>query len=295
MPDEIERPEAFPSPPEGPEPLQPFDERFGIRPLDEGPPPFPPACGTDVDCPLPHNSAATHPGYGPAAPAELAFDLEAAAADLVFDIEADYFRTCDYRHLLRDARHVYRAASEVRRSLRSRAPDDRLAAGLGDVEDTLKHLESALGPRRSVFIDRSLREAWTLADVLRRQTGRAGDDVARSHEPLPPPRTRALPGRPDVGREDRGPVEPVAPPRSLERDSEPPIPENMKGLAALPPADRAAALRQRTCPVTGDLLGSMGRPLKVDVRGRSVFVCCRGCVEDIEANPAQYLPQLNGK
>ena len=56
----------------------------------------------------------------------------------------------------------------------------------------------------------------------------------------------------------------------------PRIPAAMKGIALLKPSDQAAALAQRKCPVTGDLLGSEGKPLKVRVRGRTVFVCCRG-------------------
>jgi multidrug efflux pump subunit AcrA (membrane-fusion protein) len=50
-------------------------------------------------------------------------------------------------------------------------------------------------------------------------------------------------------------------------------------LDKLPPADRKAAEAQRLCPVQGEVLGSMGVPIKVDLGGgRSVFVCCKGCV-----------------
>jgi len=48
-------------------------------------------------------------------------------------------------------------------------------------------------------------------------------------------------------------------------------------LAQLQPEDRTAAEKQKTCPVSGQLLGSMGVPIKVDVNGRSVFICCEGC------------------
>lgn len=44
------------------------------------------------------------------------------------------------------------------------------------------------------------------------------------------------------------------------------------------------ALQQRTCPVTGDLLGSMGKPIKVNVNGRFIFVCCQGCVAAVRDN-----------
>jgi hypothetical protein len=63
----------------------------------------------------------------------------------------------------------------------------------------------------------------------------------------------------------------------------------MQGIALLPVADRKVALAQRTCPVTGDLLGADGKPMKVQLRGRPVFVCCEGCMVDLKANPQKYL------
>ncbi|HEX7447603.1 MAG TPA: heavy metal-binding domain-containing protein [Pirellulales bacterium] len=50
-----------------------------------------------------------------------------------------------------------------------------------------------------------------------------------------------------------------------------------EALAELSPADRLAVERQKTCPVTGLALGSMGAPLKVEVGGRTVWICCEGC------------------
>jgi len=55
----------------------------------------------------------------------------------------------------------------------------------------------------------------------------------------------------------------------------------MQGIAILSPEDQHAALAQRTCPVTGDLLGSHGKPFKAQIGGRTVFVCCDGCVKDL--------------
>jgi len=62
-----------------------------------------------------------------------------------------------------------------------------------------------------------------------------------------------------------------------------------ESLAKLSPEDRAAAIAQRTCPVTGDLLGEMGTPIKVRVQGRDVFVCCQGCVKKLQKDPQKYL------
>ena len=60
-------------------------------------------------------------------------------------------------------------------------------------------------------------------------------------------------------------------------------------LAKLSPGDRVLAEMQKTCPVTGEPLGSMGMPLRVAVGDRKVFVCCKGCVKPLETNPEKYL------
>jgi hypothetical protein len=65
------------------------------------------------------------------------------------------------------------------------------------------------------------------------------------------------------------------------------------GLAELPEADRAAAEKQRICPVSGRRLGAMGKPVKVTVKGQEVFLCCPGCEETIKADPDTYLAKLN--
>lgn len=62
-----------------------------------------------------------------------------------------------------------------------------------------------------------------------------------------------------------------------------------EALAQLPAEDRAAAEQQKTCPVSGELLGSMGVPVKVHVAGRDVFICCEGCRGDLMSDPDKYL------
>ncbi len=68
--------------------------------------------------------------------------------------------------------------------------------------------------------------------------------------------------------------------------------EQEDALAALSPADRALAQKQKVCPVSGEPLGSMGTPYKVTVKGRDVFLCCKGCEGEIKANPDEYLAKL---
>jgi Cu(I)/Ag(I) efflux system membrane fusion protein len=60
-------------------------------------------------------------------------------------------------------------------------------------------------------------------------------------------------------------------------------------LAKLAPEDRRQAEAQGYCPVLGTRLGAMGTPVKVTLRGRAVFLCCKGCEAKARANEAQTL------
>ena len=71
-------------------------------------------------------------------------------------------------------------------------------------------------------------------------------------------------------------------------------PNALPGLAELSPSDRAAAEKQRVCPVSGDLLGSMGKPIKVIVKGQTVFLCCRGLQETTHRRSRHVLGQIKG-
>jgi hypothetical protein len=52
--------------------------------------------------------------------------------------------------------------------------------------------------------------------------------------------------------------------------------------------DQAEARKQEHCPVSGEALGSMGTPQKVDVQGRHFFICCKGCENKAIANFDAY-------
>jgi hypothetical protein len=55
------------------------------------------------------------------------------------------------------------------------------------------------------------------------------------------------------------------------------------------PEDRRLAERQKLCPVTKKLLGSMGTPARIVVAGRVVFICCDGCEDALRRDPSKYL------
>lgn len=80
-----------------------------------------------------------------------------------------------------------------------------------------------------------------------------------------------------------------------------------RGAASPPPAppsttpgslsaeDQLLAAKQKICPVTGEPLDSMGGPVRVEVAGRVVFICCKGCESALRKNPAKYLAKLPAK
>jgi hypothetical protein len=68
--------------------------------------------------------------------------------------------------------------------------------------------------------------------------------------------------------------------------------EHDSPLARLSAADRKIAELQKVCPVTRKPLGSMGIPVRVEVVGRVVFLCCAGCEDSLKADPGKYLAAL---
>jgi hypothetical protein len=63
-------------------------------------------------------------------------------------------------------------------------------------------------------------------------------------------------------------------------------------LASFPAEDRALALKQKICPVSGEALGSMGPPIKLNVAGHDVFICCEGCEDPLVSDPAKHLAKI---
>jgi hypothetical protein len=63
-------------------------------------------------------------------------------------------------------------------------------------------------------------------------------------------------------------------------------------LAELSPSDRALAEKQKICPVTDELLGSMGPPKKVTIEGRDILICCDGCEDAVREDPETYFAKI---
>jgi YHS domain-containing protein len=44
-----------------------------------------------------------------------------------------------------------------------------------------------------------------------------------------------------------------------------------------------------TCPVSGEKLGEMGKPLVFTYKDQEVKLCCKGCKKDFDKDPEKYL------
>ena len=65
--------------------------------------------------------------------------------------------------------------------------------------------------------------------------------------------------------------------------------------AKLSAEDRALVDAQEWCAVsTDERLGAMGPPLRLDIKGQPVFVCCKGCRRKAEADPDKTLAAVAG-
>jgi YHS domain-containing protein len=65
---------------------------------------------------------------------------------------------------------------------------------------------------------------------------------------------------------------------------------NSVGSAAAKPKPDLLA----TCPVSGDKLGEMGKPLVFVYQGQQVKLCCSGCKSAFDKDPAKYIKKIRG-
>ncbi len=97
--------------------------------------------------------------------------------------------------------------------------------------------------------------------------------------PAPPPQIKKETVKPAAAKE-------------AHKESTKPKADIPAGLVGLSEADRELALKQKVCPVTGDVLGQHGKPIKITVKDQVVFLCCPACEEAIKKEPDKYLAKL---
>ena len=68
--------------------------------------------------------------------------------------------------------------------------------------------------------------------------------------------------------------------------------DELAEIKKLPVDDQEAAIKQLSCPVSGEHLGEMGVPLKITSEGKSFYICCKGCKDKAESDAKGYLAKL---
>jgi hypothetical protein len=85
-------------------------------------------------------------------------------------------------------------------------------------------------------------------------------------------------------------AEPPAKAPAVDPKEEAEIKEN---IDKLDPADRKLALAQKFCAIEDEnRLGVMGKPIKLMVKGKPVFICCGGCRKAAMAEPDKTLAKV---
>lgn len=63
-------------------------------------------------------------------------------------------------------------------------------------------------------------------------------------------------------------------------------------FAAEAKVDKPDTYPLKTCVVSGEKLGEMGKPYVYQHEGREVRFCCKGCLKDFQKDPAKYLKKM---
>ena len=58
------------------------------------------------------------------------------------------------------------------------------------------------------------------------------------------------------------------------------------------PATKAKPYTLKTCIVSGEKLGEMGKPFVFTHEGREIKLCCPDCQKDFKKNPAKYVKKI---
>lgn len=99
-----------------------------------------------------------------------------------------------------------------------------------------------------------------------------------------------------VGCQTQTPPATTASPAQTSHDNHPvdtADPKVSATLAKLSPEDRQLAEAQKFCAVMNqNQLGSMGTPLKLEIKGERVFLCCAGCKTKALKNPDKTLAKV---
>lgn len=119
-----------------------------------------------------------------------------------------------------------------------------------------------------------------------------------STEMLPPPgKEDAKSSKPDETKKPGDPPKLEEPKQTSKSDDSPAklTDEELAAIKQLPTAEQVVAIKQAVCPVSSHHLGSMEKPIKVTAEGRTFYLCCEGCEEELKANPKAVIAKLDGQ
>jgi YHS domain-containing protein len=57
-------------------------------------------------------------------------------------------------------------------------------------------------------------------------------------------------------------------------------------------AAKAKPYTLKTCAVSGEELGGMGKPYVFEYEGREIKLCCKSCLKDFNKEPAKYIKKV---
>jgi YHS domain-containing protein len=72
----------------------------------------------------------------------------------------------------------------------------------------------------------------------------------------------------------------TGPPLVIQADS--PDPQNTSATSS---SEKAV---NTVCPVSGDKVGTVGKPVYVEYQGKRIAFCCKDCVKKFRKNPDKY-------
>jgi YHS domain-containing protein len=66
-------------------------------------------------------------------------------------------------------------------------------------------------------------------------------------------------------------------------------------IKKLPAAEQELAIKQAVCPVSGEHLGEMGKPIKISAEGRTFYLCCDNCEPEVKKDAKAVIAKLDAK
>ncbi|MEJ0090522.1 MAG: hypothetical protein WDM80_12380 [Limisphaerales bacterium] len=69
-----------------------------------------------------------------------------------------------------------------------------------------------------------------------------------------------------------------------------PLSSRADGTNTVPPPPKPDLLK--TCPVSDEKLGEMGKPVVFVYEAQEVKLCCKGCKKDFDKDPAKYIKKI---